>query len=262
MAEPHLLSGFVKVQIEDGIGTILLDRPERRNALNLAIKMDLIKAFHALSGNPGVRVILLTGAGEYFVAGTDIGEMLDMSPTDHKKLHTDEIFRVARSCDKILIAAVEGYALGGGCELALCCDIIVAGDTALFGQPEIRVGIMPGGGGTQHFVRAMGPHRAMKLLLTGEPIKAADALAMGLVSDVVPEGEARQAALALARKIMAMPPLAVAGIKTLVRQGPDMPIESALALERQTFVLLFDSDDQKEGMRAFLEKRTPIYSGC
>lgn len=251
----------ISIERADGVGTIIIDRPERRNALSLAVKRDLESAVDELSADPSIRAIIITGADRYFVAGTDIAEMVAMTPSDHIALKTDGMFRALRRCEKILIAAVEGYALGGGCELALCCDMVVAGEGARFGQPEIRVGIMPGAGGTQAFVRAMGRHRAMKLLLTGEPISARDALALGLLSDVVADGEARAAANILAAAVMAMPPLAVANIRRLVRQGPDMPMDHALALERQAFMLLFDSKDQKEGMNAFLEKRQPVYSG-
>jgi enoyl-CoA hydratase len=251
----------ILVERADGVGTIIIDRPERRNALSLAIKRDLEAAVDDLSADPGIKVIVITGADRYFISGTDIGEMVAMSPSDHVVSKTDGVFRALRRSEKILIAAVEGFALGGGCELALCCDMIIAGEGAQFGQPEIRVGIMPGAGGTQAFVRAMGRHRAMKLLLTGEPIAARDALALGLLSDVVADGEARAAANVLAATLMAMPPLAVANIRRLVRQGPDMPMDNALALERQAFMLLFDSHDQKEGMNAFLEKRKPVYSG-
>lgn len=254
-------SDHVRVSAEGAIATIVIDRPERRNALSLAIKRELQAAVETLSGDPTVRVILLTGAGNCFVAGTDIAEMVGMTTGDHIALRTDSVFHALRGCDKLLIAAVEGYALGGGCELALCCDLIVAGEGARFGQPEIRVGIMPGAGGTQAFVRAMGRHRAMKLLLTGEPVAARDALALGLLSEVVADGAALAAATELAGRIVAMPPLAVAAIRDLVRKGPDLPLDAALAMERQAFVLLFGSEDQKEGMRAFLDKRQPVYHG-
>jgi enoyl-CoA hydratase/carnithine racemase len=172
------------------------------------------------------------------------------------------MFTVLRGCPKPLIAAVEGYALGGGCELALSCDLIVAGRGTKFGQPEIRVGIMPGAGGTQRLVRVMGKYRAMKMVLTGEPVSAPDALAMGLVSEVVDDGQALTRALELAHTILAMPPLAVRAIKEVVQLGQDAPLETALALERKAFLTLFDSADQKEGMRAFLEKRVPRFSGA
>jgi enoyl-CoA hydratase/carnithine racemase len=187
--------------------------------------------------------------------------MATMTPTEHAALATDRVFTVLRQCPKTLIAAVEGYALGGGCELALCCDLIVAGEGAKLGQPEIRVGIMPGAGATQRLVRVMGKYRAMKLILTGEPVAARDALAMGMVSDVVPDGSALDRALELARTVVEMPPLAVRAVKEVVQLGQDAPLETALTLERKAFQLLFDSADQKEGMRAFLEKRRPVYSG-
>lgn len=249
------------VTVEGAVGLITLDRPERRNALSLAVKRDVEKAIAQLSADEAVKIIILTGAGDYFVAGTDIAEMVDMKPADHLALRTEGMFEALRKCDKLLVAAVEGYAFGGGCELALACDLIVAGRSAKFGQPEIRVGIMPGAGGTQAFARAMGRHRAMKLLLTGEYLAAEDAFAMGLISEVVEAGTALQRARELATTILAMPPRGVAGIRTMVRHGPDMPIESALILERQIFLSLFGGDDQKEGMRAFLEKRTPVYTG-
>ena len=257
------MSGETTVHVErnGAVGTIILDRPERRNALNLAMKRAIQSAVDALSADPAIRLILITGARDYFIAGTDIAEMADMTPADHLSLETDGVFRALRRCEKVLVAAVEGYALGGGCELALSCDLVIAGETALFGQPEIRVGIMPGAGGTQRFVRAMGRHRVMRFLLTGEPIPAREAYSLGLISEVVEAGTARSHALALAQSILAMPPLAVAGIRALVNNGPDMPLDDALSLEREAFLNLFDSADQKEGMHAFLEKRRPVYSG-
>jgi enoyl-CoA hydratase len=248
-------------QVGDGVVVVTLDRPERRNALNLDIKARIADAVTALAADDSVRVIVLTGAGGYFVAGTDLAEMAEMTPTGHTILATDRVFTVLRQCPKILIAAVEGYALGGGCELALCCDMIVAGGNAKFGQPEIRVGIMPGAGGTQRLVRALGPYLAMKLLLTGEPLSAPDAFAAGLLSEVVADGEARDRAIALARTVAGMPPLAVRAIKEVVKLGMDVPLETALALERKAFIQLFDTEDQKEGMRAFLEKRKPRFTG-
>jgi enoyl-CoA hydratase len=214
-----------------------------------------------LAADPAVRVVVLTGAGGFFVAGTDIAEMAAMSPTEHGLRETDRMFTVLRRFPKTLIAAVEGYALGGGCELALACDMIVAGGNAKFGQPEIRVGIMPGAGGTQRLLRTVGKYRAMKLILTGEPVTADEALSMGMLSEVVPDGTALDRALEIARTILAMPPLAVLAIKEVMRLGQDVPLETALALERKAFQLLFDTGDQKEGMRAFLEKRNAVYSG-
>ena len=162
---------------------------------------------------------------------------------------------------KPVLAAVNGYALGGGCELAMHADIIIAGDGASFGQPEVRVGIMPGAGGTQRLVRAVGKFRAMKMLLTGEPVPAREALAMGLVSEVVPDDEVLERAMTLARTIAALPPLAIMQIKEAVLAGEDSSLDAGLALERKAFQLLFATADQKEGMRAFLEKRKPDFHG-
>jgi enoyl-CoA hydratase/carnithine racemase len=162
---------------------------------------------------------------------------------------------------KPLIAAVNGWALGGGCELALHADIIIAGEGAKFGQPEIRVGIIPGAGGTQRLTRAVGKYKAMKILLSGEPVAAREAEAMGLVSEVVPDSEVFSRALALAQAIAALPPIAARKIKEVVLQGADLPLEAGLALERQAFQLMFDTADQKEGMAAFIQKRPPRFEG-
>jgi enoyl-CoA hydratase len=245
----------------DGVAVVTIDRPERRNALNLEVKRRIADEVTGLVADTSVRVIVLTGSGGYFVAGTDIAEMATMTPTQHVTMATGHVFNVLRHCPKPLIAAVEGYALGGGCELALACDIIIAGRSSKFGQPEIRVGIMPGAGGTQRLVRVIGRYRTMKMVLTGEPVAAPDALMMGLVSDMVEGGQALPRALALAHTIADMPPLAVRSIKEVVQLGQDAPLETALALERKAFVMLFDSADQKEGMNAFLEKRKPKFSG-
>ena len=245
----------------DGVAVITLNRPERRNALNLDIKARIADAVLALEADTSVRVIVLTGAGGCFIAGTDIAEMEPMGPAQHQALATDRMFTVLRHCPKILIAAVEGYALGGGCETALCCDMIVAGESARFGQPEIRVGVMPGAGGTQRLLRTIGKYRTMKLALTGEALTATEAFQAGLLSEIVPDGSALDRALALASTVAAMPQLAVHAIKDVVQLGQDVPLETALALERKAFIQLFDTSDQKEGMRAFLEKRPPRFEG-
>jgi enoyl-CoA hydratase/carnithine racemase len=243
------------------IAVVTIDRPKRRNALNLEVKYLLTDIFQEIMADEAVRVIVLTGANGVFVAGTDIGEMATMTPTEHTLKVTDGVFKTLRRCPKPIIAAVESYALGGGCELALLCDMIVAGEKALFGQPEIRVGIMPGAGGTQRLVAAIGRYRAMKMILTGEPITAAEAFSAGLVSEVVADGSALTRAIELARTVASMPPLGVLAIKEVVLLGQGVPLEVALTLERKAFQLLFDTADQKEGMRAFLEKRSPVYEG-
>jgi enoyl-CoA hydratase len=222
---------------DNGVAVVTIDRPRRRNALNLEVKRLLTTAVLALDADPAVRVIVLTLEA------------------------TDQVFATLRGCRTLLIAAVEGYALGGGCELALACDLIVAAEGARFGQPEIKVGIMPGAGGTQRLLRTIGKYQALRMMLTGEPIAAADAFACGLVSELCADGDALAKALALAENIAAMPPLAVRAILEVVQQGQDAPLDTALLLERKAFQVLFDSQDQKEGMRAFLEKRPAQYQG-
>jgi enoyl-CoA hydratase/carnithine racemase len=243
------------------VAQVTISRPERRNALNIEVKELVARAVEALSTDTSVRVIVITGAGGAFVAGTDVAEMQSLTPVEHTLKVTDRMFSVLRACPKPLIAAVEGYALGGGCELALCCDIIVASDRARFGQPEILLGVIPGAGGTQRLIRAVGRYQAMRLLLTGKHVFAEDAHRMGLVSELAPEGKALDQATEMAELIATMPPLAVAAIKEVVRAGADVPLDTALLLERKAFQILFDSHDQKEGMRAFLEKRPPEYLG-
>jgi enoyl-CoA hydratase/carnithine racemase len=259
---PVIDSAPVTVEVLDGgVAVVTIDRPRRRNALNLDVKRRLTDAVRTLGADDTVKVIVLTGANGYFVAGTDIDEMTDMTPTSHTLDATDLVFTTLRHSSKPLIAAVEGYALGGGCELALACDLIVAADGAKFGQPEIKVGIMPGAGGTQRLLRTIGKYQALRMMLTGEPISAREAFANGMVSELCPDSQALPQALAMARTIAAMPPLAVRAIREVVQQGQDASLEMALLLERKAFQLLFDTADQQEGMRAFMEKRAPQYQG-
>ena len=255
------MADFVRSERQGRVGIVTIARPDRRNALNLQVKQELVDHISTFFRDPEVAAVVLTGDGDYFVAGTDIGEMAQMTPTEHVLLETDRIFQIVRQAPKPVIAAVEGYALGGGCELALACDMIVAAEDAKFGQPEIRVGIMPGAGGTQRMVRAAGRYKTLLWALTGEPISAAEAFGANLVSLLVPKGGALSQSLELASRIATMPPLAVQSIREAVRLGADAPLETALALERRLFERLFDSRDQKEGMAAFLDKRAPNYQG-
>ena len=255
------MAELVNARRQGRIAIIAIDRPERRNALNLQVKQEIVERLQALAGDDDVAVVVLTGEGGYFVAGTDIAEMEPMRPTDHVRLETDRLFHVVRHCPKPVIAAVEGYALGGGCELALACDMIVAADDAQFGQPEIRVGIMPGAGGTQRLLRAAGRYKTLLWCLTGQMIPAREAHAANVVSELVPKGQALARSVEIAEQIASMPPLAVQAIREATRLGADVPLDTALALERRLFERLFDSQDQKEGMRAFLEKRKPAYQG-
>jgi enoyl-CoA hydratase/carnithine racemase len=253
---------FVATERHDAVAVVRITRPERRNALNLQVKQELVDALEAAIAAPEVAVIVLTGSGGYFVAGTDIAEMAGMRPIDHVLQRSGRLFDVVRASPKPLIAAVEGYALGGGCELALACDVIVAADDASFGQPEIKVGIMPGAGGTQRLLRAAGRYKAALWALTGDMIPAADAYAANLVSALVPSGQALPQALEIAAKITRMPPLAVQAIREALRLGADAPLETALSLERRLFERLFDTADQQEGMHAFLAKRKAVFKGA
>jgi enoyl-CoA hydratase len=255
------MSEVVVERPHEGVAVIRVQRPEARNALNMKVREALSQAFAALGADDGVRCIVLTGTDKFFVAGADLREMAELTGGDHLRRRTEALWRPIAQCPKPMIAAVNGYALGGGCELAMHCDIIVAGESAQFGQPEVRVGIMPGAGGTQRLPRAVGKFKAMRMLLTGRPVSAREADAMGLVSEVVADDKVLEHALALAQEIAALPALAVRQIKEAVLAGQDMALDAAVALERKAFQLLFDTEDQKEGMRAFLEKRKPAFKG-
>ncbi len=243
------------------VALIRLNRPKSKNALNMRVRELLTEHFTRLGGDDDIRCIVLTGDEEAFAAGADIGEMAEATPIEMMLRRSHVHWRAIASCPKPVIAAVNGYALGGGCELAMHADIIIAGESASFGQPEVRVGIMPGAGGIQRLTRAVGKFKAMKMVLTGRPVTAAEAEAMGLVSEVVPDAEVLDRALKLAEQIAAMPPLAVMQIKEVMLAGQDASLETGLMLERKAFQLLFDSRDQTEGMKAFAEKRKPRYEG-
>lgn len=243
----------------DGIAVVRLNRPQVRNALSGNVRELLAQHFTALGGDDSTRCIIITGGDTVFAAGADLRDMVERTPIE--MMARPNLWAPIANCPKPVIAAVNGYAYGGGCELAMLADIIVAGEGASFGQPEVRVGIMPGAGGTQRLTRAVGKYRAMKMLLTGEPVPAREALVMGLCSEVVPDAEVFDRALAIAKTIAALPPLAILQIKEAVLAGQDSSLEAAVLLERKAFQLLFASQDQKEGMRAFLEKRKPEFRG-
>jgi enoyl-CoA hydratase/carnithine racemase len=245
----------------DGVALLRMNRPEATNALSLNLQARLSAAFTALSADDAVRVIVLTGGDRVFAAGGDIRSMDGCGPIEILQRHTERVWAPIERCPKPVIAAVCGYAYGGGAELAMHCDIILAGRGARFSQPEIRIGIMPGIGGTQRLVRAVGKFNAMRLLLTGQPVDAEEARLMGLVSQVLPDEDVIPEALKMARLIAAMPPLAAQQIKEVVLAGVDASLEAALALERKANQLLFATRDQKEGMQAFIEKRRPRFEG-
>ena len=246
----------------DGVALVVLDRPKVLNALDFALIEALTDALEALDRDAACRAIVLTGAGDRaFAAGADIPELAAQTPTS---LTVDDHFhrweRIKR-IRKPIVAAVRGFALGGGCELAMLCDLIVAGEDAQFGQPEIRLGVMPGAGGTQRLTRAIGKAKAMEMVLTGRNMGAREAEAHGLVTQVVPAEATVPAALELAAKIAAMPPVAVLAAKAAVNRAEELPLEAGLEFERRSFYLLFDSEDQAEGMAAFQEKRKPEWKG-
>jgi enoyl-CoA hydratase/carnithine racemase len=245
---------------EPGVALLRLNRPEVRNALSPALRRDLRDLFVMLSADDTCRAIVLTGDSRAFAAGADIRALVSASPADMMAQGDEANWEAIRICPKPVIAAVNGYALGGGCELAMHCDIIVAGQSARFGQPEVKLGIMPGAGGTQRLVRAIGKSRAMLALLTGDFITAPEAQAAGLIAAVVPDDSVVAEAVAIALRIAAMPPLAVAEIKRVVLAGMDAPLETALMLERRAAYLLFGTRDKAEAMQAFLEKRKPVFS--
>lgn len=249
-------------EVANGIALVTLNRPGVRNALNQNVRRLLAEQFEILGRNPNIRCIVLTGGTKVFAAGADLSEINGCSPIDMHLRQVHRLWQSITDCPKPIIAAVNGYALGGGCELAMHADIIVAGRTAAFGQPEIKVGIMPGAGGTQRLTRAIGKFQAMKMLLTGLAINGEDAFAMGLASEVVDDEKVQERALELAGLIAAMPPLAATQIKEVLLAGQNASLDAALMLERKAFHLLFASQDQKEGMAAFFEKRKPSFIGC
>ena len=245
----------------EAVVLLRINRPEVRNALNLEVRKLLAKHLAELGEDTTTRAIVLTGNDKSFAAGADIKEMAEAGTIEMLQRGVHKLWRAIAGCPKPVIAAVSGYALGGGCELAMTCDIIVAGESARFGQPEVNIGIIPGGGGTQRLPRAVGKYKAMKYILTGEQFSSKEALEMGLVSEVVPDPEVEGRAIDLARQIAALPPLSIQLAKEAVLAGMEAPLSSALALETKSLQILFSSQDQKEGMRAFIEKRKPKFSG-
>lgn len=252
---------FLLLEPNPPVLTIRLNRPDVLNALNIALMRELVEALEAADDDDAVRAIVLTGDARSFAAGADIREMADASAVG--MLLRDQFARWdrIRRIRKPLIAAVSGFALGGGCELAMMCDLIVASETAKFGQPEISIGVMPGAGGTQRLTRAVGKAKAMEMVLTGATIDARDALRWGLVNRVVPVEAFLSDAQALALEIASKPPVAVRLAKEAVLKSFDTTIEGGLEYERKNFYLLFASEDQKEGMKAFVEKRRPEWKG-
>ena len=245
----------------ESVALIRINRPEARNALNMEVRKLLAQHMTELGNDNAVRCIVLTGNDKSFAAGADIKEMSGVGTVDMILRDSLKLWRALAACPKPVIAAVNGFALGGGCEIAMTCDIIIAGESARFGQPEVKIGITPGGGGTQRLTRAVGKYKAMKICLTGELFGAKEAFDMGLVSEVVPDAEVEKRALEIARQIAALAPLAVQQIKEVILAGQDASLETGLRLEAKAIQLMFSTHDQKEGMAAFIEKRKPQFLG-
>lgn len=248
-------------KIEEHVGIVTLNRPKVLNALNHELMEELVNALEAFDRNDDIRVIILTGSERAFAAGADIKEMSDESTMSIMLKDRFATWDRIRNIRKPIIAAVSGYALGGGCELVMNCDIIVASETAQFGQPEINIGVIPGAGGTQRLTRVVGKHKAMEMILTGRPISAKEAYDLGLVNKIAPVELFLEEAKSIATEIAKKSPVAVRLAKEAVLKTFDASISEGLQFERKNFYMLFSSEDQKEGMRAFLEKRPASFTG-
>jgi enoyl-CoA hydratase len=257
-AEPFVL---VERDETHRVALVRLNRPRQLNALNGEVMDQLCDALETLDRDEAIRCLVVTGNERAFAAGADIAEMATATPIDMLRTNRIAQWDRVRRISSPVIAAVSGWCLGGGCELAMALDLFVAGESARFGQPEINLGVIPGAGGTQRLTRAIGKSRAMEMILSGEPIDAREALRLGLVSRVVPDELLVEDALTLAATIATKSPLALRLAKEAVNAAYEMSLTDALAHERRLFYLLFASEDQKEGMAAFVEKRTPDFKG-
>ncbi len=252
---------YILVDRDERVGIVTLNRPKELNALNNQLLGELAGALEEFDRDEEIRCIVITGAGDRaFAAGADIKQMSDKSPIDMLLGGFGAWTRI-KGIHKPLIAAVGGYALGGGCELAMHCDMIVASENARFGQPEILIGVMPGAGGTQRLARTLGKYRTMEMVLTGVQITAQEMYAHGLVNRVVPQGEHLSEAVKLAKTVAAQAPVAVLLAKDAVNAAFETPLEEGLDIERKNFFLLFATEDMREGMRAFIEKRKAQFQG-
>jgi enoyl-CoA hydratase len=256
MGYEHIL-----VEVDPPVATVTLNRPKVLNALSPELMRELVVALAELDHDETVRAVVLTGGPKVFAAGADISDMAGRSAVEQLSRDQTGVWAGIASFSKPLIAAVNGYALGGGCELALTCDLIIAGDTARFGQPEVNLGVIPGAGGTQRWPRSAGKYVAMEVMLSGSPVTAHRAYELGIVNKVVPAEMAVELARRLARQLAEKPPLALRMAKESVLKAFESPLAEGLAAERKSFYFLFATEDQKEGMRAFLEKRKGVFRG-
>lgn len=251
----------ILIETQDRVGVITLNRPKQLNALNLELMKQLVAALEAFDTDDNIRVIVLSGGERAFAAGADINDMADSNVVEQVKRNQFARWERIRRISKPIVAAVSGHCLGGGCELMMHCDIVIASETAQFGQPEINIGVMPGAGGTQRLTRATGKATAMDVILTGRTLSAAEALASGLVSRVVPKEHFLSEAMKVARTIAQKAPLAVRFAKESVLKAHETALSEGLDYERKLFYLLFATQDQREGMKAFIEKRKPNFTG-
>lgn len=253
----------VRLAREGAVVVASIDRPAQRNALNAQVRAELLSVLDACADDDGVRVLVLTGAGERaFAVGADLGELRARGLVEQREAMSGRrIFDAVAEYGKPVLAMLNGVALGGGCELALACDLRLAAETARLGQPEIHLGLIPGGGGTQRLTRLVGAGRAMRLVLTGEPVDAAEALRIGLVDYVFPAAELRERTLEIAQRLAEKSPVALRLAKRAVRAAAELPLDAGLATERELFLDAFASEDGREGVAAFLEKRPPVFRG-
>jgi enoyl-CoA hydratase len=254
----------LKIQKQDGIATIELYRPQKKNSLNAEMRHELELCLKELADDPSIRVVVVTGGEEIFCAGADISEIEGTSSAEEAYKHAREfqiLFDQLESLPQPAIGAVSGYALGGGCELALACDFRIASDTARFGLPEIKIGAFPGGGGTQRLPRAIGVAKAKEMILLGDPINAEQALAAGLVLKVVPKDKLMAEAQSFAAKIAALPRLALQASKMLINKSQEIDLATGLEFEARTFGGIAHTHDLAEGTKAFMEKRKPNFTG-
>jgi enoyl-CoA hydratase len=252
---------LVNPSYDKHIALIQLNRPKELNALNLQLMLELKKALQQLDDNDDVRCIIITGNEQAFAAGADIKQMESKNAIDLLKIDQFETWDQIRKTKKPIIAAVSGFALGGGCELVMTCDMVVASESAKFGQPEIKLGIMPGAGGTQRLTKAVGKALAMEMVLTGKFMSAEEALSAGLINRVVPTELYLEEAVKLAKEITVQSPIAIRLAKESVLKAFDSGLQEGLYFERKNFYMCFASEDQKEGMKAFVEKRKPVFTG-
>ena len=246
---------------EGNIGLVQLNRPKVMNALSFELISELVNGLEELDRDETVRVIILTGSGRAFAAGADLSEMSKSTVVDLMLGRRFELWDRIRKISKPIIAAVGGYCLGGGNELAMNCDIIIASEVATFGQPEVNVGIIPGAGGTQRLTRVVGKYKAMEMILTGKAISAEEAYRIGLINRVVPPESLMEESKKLATEIASKPPISIRSAKEAILRAQDAALEVGLEFERKSFYMLFATEDAKEGMKAFLEKRTPNFKG-